>query len=81
MIEDFVDDRRSAYGDTILDRINEMEGHRRSVIRKLKQSGVWSEEEIREIARITERKIHAWEQLRDVDLHNFDLGKWLCEGE
>ncbi len=81
MIEDFVDDGRPAYGDSILDRINEMENHRRSVIRKLKESGAWSEEEIREIARIIDRKIHAWDQLRGVDLHNFDLGKWLCEGE
>lgn len=64
---------------TLSDHINDMKLHRSSVIRRLKQSGVWSKDEIRDVAWIITKRIRALEKLRGVDLHHYDIGKWLCE--
>lgn len=60
-------------------RIEGMKMHRRSVVQKLKESGVWSKDEIYDVFRIITKKIQAWEKLRGIDLHHFNAGNWLCE--
>ena len=65
---------------TLSDRIGDMKLHRKSVIKRLKQSGVWSKEEIRDVAWIITKRIHAMEKLQGVNLHHYDIGKWLCGG-
>jgi len=65
---------------TLDERIDGMKLHQMSVIRRLKESGVWSKEEIRSIAWIIEKKIRAMKKLRGVNLHHYDIGKWLLEG-
>lgn len=64
---------------TVSERIDEMKLHRRLVIKRLKRSGVWSKDEIRDIAWIITKKIRAWEKLRGVNLHYYDIAKWLRE--
>lgn len=62
------------------DLINDMKWHQKSVIRRLKESGVWSKDEIRSFVWLVEKKIRAMEKMRGVNLHHFDIGKWLREG-
>lgn len=65
--------------ETLSDRIGNMRSHQKSVIRRLKESGVWSKEEIRSVAWVIEKNIRAMEKLQDVDLHHYNIGKWLRE--
>lgn len=65
---------------TLDERIDDMKWHQRSVIRKLKASGVWSKDEIRDVAWIIEKKIRAAEKLRGVNIHHYDIGTWLRNG-
>lgn len=65
---------------TLNERIDDMRLHQKSVIRKLKESGVWSKDEIMDVAWIIEKKIRASEKLRGVNIHHYDIGTWLRQG-
>lgn len=59
--------------------IKAMKMHRRLIVQKMKETGVWSKDEIHDIFRIITKKIRSWEKLQDVDLHHFDACDWLRE--